>query len=177
MHCWKSINKNKQYGRSRIRMLSLLSMMCCFIFIYPIFSFFAVNNLSDRHSLLFILGVILLYPIHKLLHFLPLLLVAKRTTFTLKFKKYFAVDIMLNTPLSKKLFLFVLITPFLVISSALLIASILFPIYAHYFIILFSLHFGLCASDFIMLKNILQSPRRCFIEENDESFEILVDQP
>lgn len=177
MHCWKSINKNKQYGRSKIWMLSLLLMMGCFIFIYPIFSFFTVNNLSDKHALLFVLGIILLYPIHKLLHFIPLLLVAKSTTFTLKFKKYFAVDIMLNSPLSKSLFLFVLLTPFLVISSALIIGSILFPIYAHYFIILFSFHFGLCTSDFIMLKNILQSPQRCFIEENDESFEILVEQP
>ena len=175
MHCWKSINKNKQYGRSKIQMISLLSMMGCFILIYPIFSFFAVNNLSDKHALLFILGIILLYPIHKLLHFIPLLLVAKRTTFTLKFKKYFAVDIMLTTPLSKKLFLFALITPFMIVSIVLLISCMFLPIYAHYFIILFSFHFGLCASDFITLKNILQSPQRCFIEENDESFEILVE--
>jgi len=177
MHCWKSINKNQQYGHSKIQMLSLLSMMGCFILIYPIISLFVANNLSDKHALLFIIGTILLYPIHKLLHFIPLLLVTKSTTFTLKFKKYFAVDIMHTTPLSKKLFLFVLMTPFLVVSTVLLIGIILFPIYAHYFIILFSFHFGLCASDFIMLKNILQSPQRCFIEENDESFEILVEQP
>lgn len=177
MHCWKSINKSKQYGRSRIRMLSLLFMLCCFILIYPIFSFFAVNNLSDRYALLFIAGIILLYPIHKLLHFIPLLAVAKRTSFTLKARNYLAFDIMLIAPLRKRLFIIVLITPFLLISTTLLIGCILLPIYAHYFIILFSFHFGLCASDFIMLKNILQSPHRCFIEENEESFEILVDQP
>ena len=176
MHCWKSINKDKQYGHSKIQILSLLLMMGCFIFIYPIFSFFAVNNLSDKHALLVVLGIVLLYPIHKLLHFIPLLLVTKSTTFTFKFKKYFTVEIMYTTPLSKKLFLFVLMTPFWIVSTVLLIGSILFPIYAHYFIILFSFHFGLCASDFIMLKNILQSPQRCFIEENDESFEILVEQ-
>lgn len=173
MHCWKSINK---YQQSKIRMLSLLSMMAFFIFIYPIFSFFAVKSFSDNYAYLFIIGIILLYPIHKLLHFLPLLLVAKKSTFTLKFKKYFAIDIMLNTPLSKNLFLIALITPFIVVSAGLILGCVFFPFYAHYFIILLSLHFGLCVSDFIMLKNILQSPQRCFIEENDESFEILVEQ-
>ncbi|MBD3110255.1 DUF3267 domain-containing protein [Bacillus sp. AGMB 02131] len=177
MHCWKSINKTRLYGRSRIRIVSLLFMLCCFIFVYPIFSFFAVNNLSDKHAFLFIIGIIMLYPIHKLLHFIPLLAVAKRTAFTLKPRKYFAIDIMLNAPLRKRLFIIVLITPFLVVSTIMLIACILLPVYAHYFIILFSFHFGLCASDFIMLKNILQSPHRCFIEENEESFEILVEQP
>lgn len=55
-----------------------------------------------------------------------------------------------------------------------LILTVLYPAYIHYFTIILSLHIGLCVSDFITLKNVLNSPQNCYVEEHEDGIEILI---
>lgn len=176
MHCWKSINLNKQYGYQKICILSLLTMLLSFVTIYTIISLgFADGKLRDDYTIMFIGGLIILYPIHKLLHLLPLLFAVnklKMQTGPLKFCPTFSIKV--KEPISKRLFLLALLTPIVIGSSFLLFCALLYPSYAHYFTILLSLHIGICVSDIISLKNVMNSPQKCFVEENEDGFEILI---
>ncbi|MEI2369160.1 DUF3267 domain-containing protein, partial [Niallia circulans] len=74
MNCWKTVHFHKKYGTQRLFILSTMTMIGCFLFLYvPIISYFAHNKLSDDYFLLFMAMFLLMYPLHKLLHLLPML--------------------------------------------------------------------------------------------------------
>ncbi|WP_050614234.1 DUF3267 domain-containing protein [Bacillus testis] len=176
MHCWKSVNLNKQYGPQRMFIISLLTMLLSFTTIYALVSAgLSKGTLHDDYALLFMAGIFMLYPLHKVLHLLPLLFAFNKLK--IQSKQHFYIPqftIRVKDPISKMLFLFSLLTPFVVVTGTCLYFALRLPAYAHYFTILLSLHIGLCASDAITLFNILRSPRCSYVEENDEGFEILV---
>ncbi|MFS0782975.1 DUF3267 domain-containing protein [Bacillus sp. 1P06AnD] len=178
MHCWKSVNLTKQYGSHRILIISLLTMLLSFVTIYALISAgFPKSKLHDDYTILFIGGIFMLYPLHKLLHLLPLLFSINKLK--IQSKQLFFIprfSIKVKEPITKMLFLLSLMTPFIVITGLCLYFAIIIPSYAHYFTILLSLHIGLCASDAITLCNILRTPKYCYVEENDEGFEILVNE-
>ncbi|WP_010171370.1 hypothetical protein [Bacillus coahuilensis] len=77
MHCLKSVNIYKYYGFHRIFLLSLIVSFLVFSVIYvPLVLAFS-STLYDSHFILFVLGWIALYPLHKMVHLLPLLPVFK----------------------------------------------------------------------------------------------------
>ena len=176
MHCWKSINLNKQYGVNRILLLSILTMLLAFITLFTFLSLtFSVHTYRDDYAFFFLMALIFLYPTHKFLHFIPLIFMCKKVTF--EFKSYnFIHDfpLKMKDPVSKKYFLFTLLTPFSFITILLFVCTISYPAYAHYFTILLSVHFGICVSDFITLWNLLKSPQKCLVEKSEDGFEILI---
>lgn len=176
MHCWKSINLNKQYGGNRILLLSILTMLLAFITLFTFLSLsLSVHTYQDDYAFLFLISLVFLYPTHKFLHFIPLLFLCKKVSF--EFKSYnFIHDfpLKMKEPVSKRYFIFTLLTPFCVITMLLLVCALSYPAYAHYFTISLSIHFGICVSDFITLLNLLKSPQKCFVEKNKDGFEILI---
>lgn len=176
MNCWKSINLNKQYGNHKIIILSLLTMLLSFIIIYTFISTgIASDRLNDNHIVFFLLVIFFMYPLHKILHLLPLLFVKNKIK--IKNQPFMFVPIVtikIVEPISKCLFIVTLITPFIVFSTLVLLSTLMFPSYAHYLTILLSLHIGLCVSDFITLKNILNSPPKCLIEEFEDDIQLLI---
>ncbi|WP_108671914.1 DUF3267 domain-containing protein [Peribacillus acanthi] len=176
MNCWKSINFSKQYGWPRIMILSFLTMLLSFTVIYTFLSV-GVNPAKlydDRYVWLFV-GIFIIYPLHKMLHFLPLMGHIDKVKFSMGPYKFFPiVSFRVIEPIHKNLFILALLSPFIIITTCLSAGALLLEHYAHYFTILLSLHIGLCVSDFISIKNILGSPNRCFIEENEDGYEILV---
>ncbi|WP_163101699.1 DUF3267 domain-containing protein [Peribacillus alkalitolerans] len=176
MNCWKSINLSKQYGLPKIMILSLLTMLLSFAVIYTFLSV-GINpeKLNDDRYVWLFLGILIIYPLHKLLHYLPLMKNLDKVKWYMGPYKYFPIfSIRVTEPIHKNLFILALISPFIIITACLSAGALLFEHYAHYFTILLSLHMGLCVSDFISIKNILGSPNRCFIEENENGYEILV---
>lgn len=176
MNSWKSINLSREYDSQRIFFLSLFTILLSFIIIHTITAPFMTGlAMYDDHSLLLIIFIILLYPVHKLLHYLPLLgqLHKIKTQITYNYNFLPTIKIIIHDPISKHLFLLTLFIPFFIVSLGLLTCTLTFPNYTHYFTILFALHTGLCVTDFICLKTISGSPNRCFVEEHADGYDIL----
>lgn len=179
MHCWKAINFSKQYGGQRIFILSSITMLFTFILLYiPITYFFLPETLNDNYFIFFLIGLLMLYPAHKILHYLPIFHLGKKVKKELRmiFGIIPAISIRVNEPVQRSTFIIALAMPFIVLNLGLLGACFLSPHYVHYFTILLAVHVGICVPDFICAKNILSAPAHSYIEENEDGFEILVIQ-
>ena len=176
MHCWKTINVKKQYGLDRLYIMSALMALGVFMSFYIVLNILYSDPLSDKNFLLFILAILAIYPLHKLFHFLPLVGCHKCIKLIIKksFKIFPVVSLHIKEPVSKKRFLFTLLSPFLLINSLIIILSIIMPIYSHYFAMLLAYHCGLCLTDLIYIRNLAHSPKDALIEETETGYEILV---
>lgn len=176
MHCWKTINLKKQYGLDRVYMLSALMGLGVFMSFYIMLNILYSDPLSDKNFFFFILAILAVYPLHKAAHFLPLVRCRKCIQLIVKknFKVFPIVSLHIKEPVSKKRFLFTLLSPFLLINTIIIILSISFPVYSHYFAMLLAYHCGLCLTDLIYLRNLAHSPKDALIEETETGYEILV---
>jgi hypothetical protein len=175
MHCWKTINLEKQFGHSRVMLLSCLVMMMVFTVIYVPVNLILSKDLYDTHFYIFLTGMILVYPLHKLLHIVPVLSYVNKLRFKVKFHLFFipVVSFRVSEPISKYRFILALVFPFIIVNSVLVSGCIMMPHYSHYFTILTAYHTGICTIDFLYAKCLLYSPRDAMIEENEEGYEIL----
>jgi Putative zincin peptidase len=178
MHCWKTINLERQFGFYRVFLLSSIIMMMVFSFIYVPINLVYSNSFYDNHSLVFVFGLLSIYPLHKLIHLLPIFPYVKKMRWRWDRKLLILpiVSLRVDRPISKNLYMIALLAPFLVINSILLYGCIQFPHYSHYFAILLAFHSGICAIDFIYAKQLMNSPKNALIEENEDGYEILIYQ-
>lgn len=176
LHCWKTINVKKQYGLDRLFLLSALLVITVFSFAYVLQGIISDTAKSDDYFWIFVFAFLSVYPTHKLLHFIPLFRFRDKVKFSIKKQFGFmpVISMRIFEPINKKHFIFVLLTPFIFINIALILAAIFIPIFAHYFIILFAYHCGMCLIDLIYVKNLLKSPKQALIEETEAGYEILV---
>ena len=65
----------------------------------------------------------------------------------------------ISEPIKKNRFVFVLLAPFIFINLTLILGALLIPAFAHYFIILFAYHCGICLIDLIYVKNLINHQR------------------
>lgn len=179
MHCWKTINVNKQYGLDRLYLLAALMSLGVFMGFYIMLNIIYTDPLSDQYFLFFILAIVAIYPLHKLLHFLPLIGCRKNIKLIVKkqWKTVPMISLHIKEPVPKIRFIFTLITPFLIMNTVIIITSLLYPAYSHYFAMLLAYHCGLCLTDLIYIRNLAHSPKDALIEETDTGFEILVPEP
>ncbi|MFF2755740.1 DUF3267 domain-containing protein [Psychrobacillus sp. NPDC058041] len=176
MHCWKTINVKKQYGLDRLFLLSSLLVIIVFSFVYVLLGIINDTTKSDDYFWVFILSFLCIYPLHKLLHFIPLFRNRDKVRLIIE-KKYGilpTVSLRVFEPINKNRFIFSLLAPFIFINIALITAAILVPIFAHYFTILLAYHCGICLIDLIYVKNLSKSPKQALIEETDAGYEILI---
>jgi hypothetical protein len=178
MHCWKTINLERQFGFYRVFLLSSIIMMMVFSLIYVPMNLVYSSSFYDNHLLAFVLGLVSIYPLHKLIHLLPILPYVNKMRWKWDRKLIILpiVSLRVNRPISKHLYMLALIAPFLFINSILLAGCIQFPHHSHYFAILLAFHSGICAIDFIYAKQLMYSPRKALIEENEDGYEILIYQ-
>ncbi|MGH2319249.1 DUF3267 domain-containing protein [Planococcus sp. SE5232] len=176
MHCWKTINVKKQYGFDRLFMISALFGIAVFMASYIGLAIAYATPLSDQYFLLFILALLAIYPIHKILHFLPMIGCHKSLKLIIRkqLKVCPAILLHINEPVPKLRFLLSLATPFLFLNTAIVTLSILMPAFSHYFAMLLAYHCALCLTDIIYLRNLARSPKYALIEETETGFEILV---
>ncbi|MBG9443211.1 DUF3267 domain-containing protein [Cytobacillus firmus] len=177
MNCWKTINFTKQYGSQRLFILSSLTMLATFIFTYvPATYVFMPGSFYDNYFIFFAAGLWLMYPVHKLLHYLPIahLGIIVKKQLIIKYGFMPIIYIRITEPISKRLFLTATLAPMFIINSLLLAACFVFPHYVHYLVILFAFHAGLSFSDIVCAKNVLNAPNQSYVEENEDGFEILL---
>lgn len=176
VHCWKTINVKKQYGFERIFMLSSLIVVAVFSLFYITLEILNNSPLSDDQFPLFLMSLLLIYPIHKCFHFLPLL--SYKNQLHLSVKKQLnllpILSIRIKEPIPKLRFLFALLSPFIFINGFLIVGAFSFPAFGHYFAILLAYHCGLCLIDLLYIKNLSRSPKKALIEETETGYEILI---
>ncbi|MFJ5772057.1 DUF3267 domain-containing protein [Psychrobacillus sp. NPDC093180] len=176
MHCWKTINVKKQYGLERLFLLSSLLVIIVFSFAYVLLGIINDTHKSDDYFLLFTLGFLSIYPLHKLLHYIPLY--KFRENLKIVNKKQFGflptVSIRVVEPIIKKRFIYSLLAPFIFINLVLIIGALLVPVFSHYFTMLLAYHCGICLIDLIYVKHLSKSPKSAYIEETEAGFEILI---
>ncbi|OZS79044.1 hypothetical protein CF394_01080 [Tetzosporium hominis] len=176
MQCWKSINIKRQYGYDRLFLISSFIVFMVFSFTYIGLSFFSESGRSSDYFIGFVLSFLAVYPIHKLLHYLPLSTLKGRV----RLKRYMHFRIIpmfmirICEPIGKGRFILALLMPFIVLSTVFIGGVYIFPVFAHYFIILFAYHCGMCVIDLIYVKELLHSPKKAWIEEIEDGYEILV---
>ncbi|WP_078548952.1 DUF3267 domain-containing protein [Litchfieldia alkalitelluris] len=177
MTCWKTINLYKDYGFHRIAIVSFFTMLIAFILLYlPLNLVYSTIHLNEDGLLLFMMTLLLIFPIHKLLHSLPLLFIGKKVKFSIErlFLGFPILSARHECMLTKRMIIIVLLTPFLFITGLMLYACSLFPQNIHYFTIIAAVHLGLCVSDFICLKQVIKAPRSCIVEEIEDGYDILI---
>lgn len=176
MHCWKTINVQKQYGHNRIFLVSAIFVMMVFSVFYISMTAYKDSPVSDRLFPLFVLVFLMIYPAHKFLHFLPLMRYREKLRFSIErhFKIFPVLAMRIHEPILKSRYLVSLMLPFIVLNSILIIGAILFPAFRHYFAILLAYHCGLCVMDLLYIKHLVRTPKKALIEETDKGFEILI---
>ena len=178
MNCWKTINIKKHYGVERVFLLSSFIVLLVFSFTYTLQEILNKSHKSDDYFGLFLIGLISIYPIHKILHFLPLFSQRNnvKLLINIKYKCIPSIIIRVCEPINKNRFLFSLLAPFIFLNSIIIMGALYAPNFAHYFTILFAYHCGLCLMDLIYVKNLSKSPKSAFIEETDFGYQILIKQ-
>lgn len=76
--CTRQIDINARFGLPRIAFLSLVTTIITFLLAYEILYFFSNTKLTDQYFLIFLLLVVILYPIHKAIHLIFLFHIINR---------------------------------------------------------------------------------------------------
>ena len=173
--CSRHIDINGRFGLPRIAFLSFVATIISYLVCFEIMHYFSNTALTDRYFLLFLVIVILLYPVHKAIHLIFLFPYYK------SFKKYKLIrqkrvpfyNTYVNTPINKIYFCIDLVMPFIIISSICIYLCILFPFIGHYLMFLLALNIGYSIMDFLYLKIIVFSNEGTHIEEHQTGINIL----
>lgn len=176
MHCWKILNIERQYGMRKMYAIAIIHGVLAFSFSYALLNLFNHEIYNDHYFWAFCIALVFIYPLHKLLHFLPLYRYRHQISFRIR-RKLFGIrtiHMRVREPIQKNLYIFSLLCPFFIINTALLLIAIFLPTITHFATILIGVHSLLCAFDYIYVKHLLISPANAMIEETPRGYEILV---
>ncbi|MER1985617.1 MAG: DUF3267 domain-containing protein [Solibacillus sp.] len=176
MHCWKTINVQYEYGTTRLFLLSAICFILVFCFSYIGLSFNYAETHHDQHFMMTILITPFIYPLHKALHFMMLVDYRKSIAFRLKIRHHFVpvVHMRLLRTIPKWRYVIVLLMPFILLNSVLIILGIYVQHLAHYISFFLAFHTSICLIDLLYVKHLLHAPKNAVVEETPRGYEILV---
>lgn len=176
MHCLKTINVEHEFGTTRLTLLTCITFIIVFCFSYVATSYNYQQPHNDDYFIYFCLTLPILYPIHKIIHYVALINYRKAISlsFKIKLKIVPIIQMRLKETIPKNRYIFVLLAPFFTLNSILLGLAFIYPQLAHYFCILLALHCSICLLDILFVKNLLNAPKNAIIEETPKGYEILV---
>lgn len=176
MHCWKTINVQYDYGTTRLFLLSAICFILVFCFSYVGLSFQYTEPHHDQYFIFALLITPLIYPAHKALHFIMLLDYRKSISFRFKIRQYFipVLHMQIQQTIPKWRYVLVLLTPFLVLNTALITLGIFAQHFVHYISFFLAFHTSICLIDLLYVKHLLRAPKNALIEETPRGYEILV---
>jgi hypothetical protein len=176
VHCWKTINIEREYGTTRLYLLSIILFVLVFCFSYILFSFNFTGRHMDRFLWLLVLISPFIYPLHKALHYVALFKHRHSIKYRFKIQYHFVpiVRMRLQNSIPKWTYIVALVTPFFVLNSLFIWGGFAVPQYAHYFSFLLAYHCSICLMDFLYVKNLMSAPNNAIIEETPRGYEILV---
>jgi len=174
MNCLKTISVENQFGKVRLWFLSIMTMVGYFLVFFMVFRTFFPSAVLIDHGVSFLLfTLILVLPIHLLLHCLPIWLIGKKATFGIRKNQWPYFYYSTKQPLSKQISLLSTSSPAFLLTAISIAAAILLPQYIHYISMMSALNVGVCVYDFLNFKQIKNAPKNCLIEENRDGFYVL----
>ena len=176
MHCWKIVNVERDFGTTRIFLLSVILFILSFSFCYVSLSFNRTISYTDAYFGYF-LGVLLcIYPLHKAFHYLLLIDYTKhmKLKIKLKFLSLPFIHLKVNRFVPKYRYISSLLAPFILLNGFLLYIGTLLPAYTHYVSLLIGLNCLICLIDLLNVKGMIRAPHNAIIEETPKGYEVLV---
>ncbi|MBI5975790.1 DUF3267 domain-containing protein [Staphylococcus canis] len=175
LNCLRSIDIHSRFGLPRIAFISFVTVIITFFISFELFHFSSNIPFTDKHFLMFVGLIVLLYPLHKAIHVLMVLPFYKhiRMTKLIKNKWFPLYNIFLDKPVHKYYFCTCLIMPLIIITTLCIYLAYLNPAYGHYFMFLLSLNIGYSVMDLLYLKVILFSGQGKYVEEHINGFVLL----
>ncbi|RKQ31274.1 DUF3267 domain-containing protein [Oceanobacillus halophilus] len=177
MNCWKSIKLKKEFGHNRTLLISTLLGLLIFIVLYVPFSIYHGTNRShDSGMIVFIIAMSFLPTLHSFVHILPLIMMKKRVkiAYKLKMKIFPIFTYYTKTHVTKKVSLIVLIAPTVMITLPGIISTYLFGEWYLYLLLFTCTHIGVTFIDFWYMSQIIKAPKKAFIQNDNDGYDILV---
>ena len=176
MHCWKIINVERDFGTTRIILLSIILFILSFSFCYVSLSLNRTIPYTDAYFGYFTVALLSIYPLHKFFHYLLLIDYSKHMK--LKIKRKFSVfpfiHLKLNRHVPKYRYISSLLAPFILFNALLLYLASLMPAYTHYISFLFGVNCLICLLDLLNVSGMIRAPHSAIIEETPKGYEVLV---
>lgn len=176
MHCWKIVNVKRDFGTSRIIILSVILFVLSFSFCYVSLSFNRTVPYTDEYFGYFVVVLICMYPLHKFFHYLLLIDYSKHMK--LKIKRKFSVipliHLKINRFVPKYRYISSLLSPFILLNGLLIFTASQLHAYTHYVSILVGVNCLICLIDLLNVKSVIRAPHNAIIEETPKGYEVLV---
>ncbi len=176
LSCTKNFNIKTTYGLQRIIFISSIITGIVFLISFELFNTFTNTSFSDANFIAFLLSLIVLYPVHKVLHLVAFMNDFKSLVIQKVTRKSWPplINVRVNHPVSKLHFTVALLLPFVIITCLTIAGAMAMPEYGHYLLFLCSVNIGISYIDFIYFKYIVKTPRGTFIEERRHGLELLI---
>jgi hypothetical protein len=176
MNCLKSVRFMRQIGTVRITIISIFAALAFFILFYVAFLNVHPNLHLNRLNLpIFLSALILVYPLHKLFHCLPVWATGRKATLSFERKSGFPVLFCdLPGPVSRNLAIGCVAFPSVAITVLTLATAEMFPYSFHYIALVSAINFGLSITDFIYVSFLFKAPSHAYVEDFRDGFHILI---
>jgi len=176
LHCWKTINIKKEYGSTWLTIMAISLFVIVFSVSFIVFGHIHPSLYRDDYFWIFAVCFVLLYPIHKLLHYFSLFEYRKSVKLRMKIDYKFIpiIKMRIKSIIPKNRYVFTLSAPFIIINGLLIFLAATYEQYAHYTCFLLAYHCSICFIDFLFIKNLMHAPKNAVIEETPKGCEILV---
>ncbi|MCF6136175.1 DUF3267 domain-containing protein [Pseudalkalibacillus berkeleyi] len=174
MNCFKSINLTRDYGNLRLGLMSTLFSLTYFIVYFMLFRMFHPETIYSQTGLLPILIlVIMVIPLHSLLHCIPIWFTGKKAWIELAENRY-SFFCRIPNVLPKKTALISVSFPLIVLTSLSLVGPLLYPEYLHVFAIISTVNMFYCFKDMIYIFHLWNAPKDSYLEDSATGFQIIV---
>lgn len=176
MHCWKTINIKTEYGSTWLTIVTIAIFVIIFSFSFTLFSRIHPSFYQDDFLWVLILGMLALYPVHKLTHYFSLFGYRKSVKLRIRMDYIFIpiIQMRIKKEIPKNRYIFTLLAPVVTINVGLLLLIVAFPQLTHFLCLLLSYHCSICLIDILYVKNLIAAPKNAVIEETPKGYEILV---
>lgn len=176
MHCWKIINVERDFGTTRIIILSVLAFLLSFSFSYVLIGLERNVTYTDRYFMHFLVAAFFVYPLHKFIHYFSLIDFHSFIKLKLirRYRFVWFIQLKIKKVVPKYRYIISLFAPFIFLNGLLLYCAIIFPAYGHYFTLLFGYHCLICLIDLLNIKSMILAPHHAVIEETPKGYEVLV---
>ncbi|MBM7097780.1 MULTISPECIES: DUF3267 domain-containing protein [Alteribacter] len=178
MNCWKTVSITQDIGRFRLWILSGMMMLFYFLLYFLVFKTFITEvPLVDYGAPVLILCLGAVIPLHMVLHCIPVWMLGKKAIMGIRMNEWPFLYFAVKQPLPKRVSILAICSPAVFITAGAIMVSILFPHLLHYAALMSAFNIGICMHDFLYFKHIRKAPRHSFVEEYNDGFHILCENP
>ncbi len=162
----------------RLAIISFTAIIISFLILYLILSLLLpAHSFSEYGFIPLLLGCLLIMPLHKLLHCIPLWISGNKAYITFHPNRGFlCFHCHIPNALSRRLSIVTVLSPILFLTIVCIAGSWFSPEHMHYFVIFASINIGLSVYDLIYVIQLIKAPKHAFIEDHNNGFHILINK-